>query len=277
MKHHQILEALTLTPLLITPSAADALRKMFEQHMTMSADEFKAAREGVDYCGNEVELEQMTIEDGIAKIPVNGPLGIRLGKFEKGAGAVDYLDIMADIKTAEADPHVENIVLYFDSPGGMASGLPECTAVIDACSKPIYAFVPSGALCCSAAYWLAAACSGIFVCPSAQLGSIGVYCAYMDLSKMADMRGIKVKVFASGIYKGMGLAGTSLSDDQEQFLQDSVMKLADEFYAHVQGNRPGVPDAAMQGQSFRADEADDNGMVDDILPDEESLLAFLKS
>jgi signal peptide peptidase SppA len=276
MKYPQILETLTTTPLLVTPGAADALRQMFEQHATMSAADFKAAREGTGPCGEAVELDQMTIENGLACIPVNGPLGIRLGSFEKGAGAVDYLDIMADINTAAADPTVQNILLYFDSPGGMMSGLPETGQMIADCAKPIYAFVPAGGLCASAAYWLAACCDGIFACPSAQIGSIGVYCAYMDLSKMAADKGIKVKVFSSGIYKGMGIPGTSLSAEQEAYLQDSVMQLAAEFYDHVTSCREGaVPDEAMQGQTFRAEEAVDNGLVDDVIQNEDTMKSFL--
>lgn len=276
MKYHQILEALTTTPLLIAPATAESLRKMFEQHASMNAAEFEAARKGTGQCGEAVELEQMTVENGLACIPVNGALGIRLGSFEKGAGAVDYMDIMDDIKTAMADPAVQNIMLYFDSPGGMMSGLPETGRLIEECEKPIYAFVPAGGMCCSAAYWLASCCNGIFACPSAQIGSIGVYCAYTDMSKAAEARGLKVKVFSSGTYKGMGIAGTSLSEDQEKYLQDSVMELAEEFYEHVINARNGqVPDDAMQGQSFRAEEALSNGLIDDVVRDEESIKAFL--
>ena len=276
MRYAQILETLEATPLLITPEAVKSLKELFRQHMSLNAVDFKAAREGTGSCGEAVALEQMTIENGLASIPVNGPLGVRLGSFEKGAGAVDYLDIMADIKAAVADPTVQNILLYFDSPGGMMSGLMETAALISDCEKPIYAFVPPGGMCCSAAYWLAACCDGIFACPSAQVGSIGVYCAYMDLSKMAEEKGIKVKVFSSGIYKGMGVPGTSLTDDQETYLQDRVMQLASEFYDHVTAARDGnVPDSAMQGQSFRAEEAVENGLVDDVVADEDTMKSFL--
>ena len=203
----------------------------------------------------------------------NNPRNV--GSFEKGAGAVDYLDIMADLKAANEDPRVESIILMFDSPGGMFSGLPETSRAIEQSRKPVYSYVPAGAQCCSAALWLAAPTEGIFCASSAQLGSIGVYCAYHDFSAMAEQRGIKVKVFSSGKYKGMGVPGTSLTAEQEAFLQDNVMKLAEEFYDHVNTHLPGVPADAMQGQSFRGKEAVELNLAMEVMDDFEELKRFL--
>ena len=276
MKYAQILETLTRTPLLMAPASADSLLHLFQAHAALSAEDFKAAREGVDMCGDKVAMEQMTIEGGIAAIPINGPLGIRLGKFEKGAGAVDYLDIMRELKEAQENDAVSAIVLHFDTPGGMFSGLPETADLIASSDKPIYSYVPAGAMCCSAGMWLAASTDGIFASQSASVGSIGVYSTFTDMSAMAEARGIKVKLFTSGKYKGMGVPGTSLSADQETHLQESVMSMAEDFYNHIRENRSGVPDSAMQGQSFRAAEAMKNGLVDDVIKEYGELLSYLK-
>ena len=124
--------------------------------------------------------------------------------------------------------------------------------------------------------WLAAVCSGRFLSPSAQAGSIGVYCAYADMSERAKAMGIKVKVFSSGTFKGMGVPGTALTADQEQYLQDSVMELAQEFYVHIRANLGEIPDEAMQGQMFRAPEAVKLGFADDIVKSLDAAKAFLK-
>ena len=87
MKYHQIMTALMEEPLLLTPASHASLVRLFDEHRGLSAEEFQARREGVDLCGEEVELEQMEIIDGIAHIPIGGPIGKDLGKFEKGAGA----------------------------------------------------------------------------------------------------------------------------------------------------------------------------------------------
>lgn len=265
MKFPKLLETLTRSPLLMTPGSVESILTVFQQHMAMSAADFKLARDGKDYCGDKVELEQMVIEGSLAMIPIKGPLGIDLGVFEKGAGATDYMDIIADCRAAYDDPNVENIIGIFDTPGGMWGGLPEATNVIAQSPKPFYAYVPPGGQCCSAGIHLAAACSGRFLAPSAQTGSIGVYCAYSDMSEMAKMRGVKIKVFSSGKYKGMGVPGTTLTDAQEQYLQDSVIELANEFYAHIRASMGDVPDEAMQGQSFRAAEAVKLGLANEIV------------
>ncbi|MEN6533357.1 MAG: S49 family peptidase [Bryobacteraceae bacterium] len=276
MRLPKLLETLTRTPLLIMPSSGDSILTLFNQHALMSRDDFRAAREGKDYCGEAVELEQMTVEDALAMIPVKGPLGIGLDAFEKGAGATDYLDIMADIAAANENPQVENGVLVFDTPGGMFGGLPECADAIASSEKPMYAYVPPGGRVASAGMYLAAACSGRFLSPSSQAGSIGVYCAYTDLSEMAKQRGIAIKVFSSGIYKGMGVPGTSLTAEQEEYLQNEVMTLAKDFYDHIRGNLGEVPDDAMQGQMFRAAEAVALGFADEIVESLDELKAFLK-
>ena len=275
MRLPKILETLTRTPLLMTPAAVDSILTLFKQHSAMSAEDFRAAREGKDVCGGSVEIEQMTIENGLAMIPVKGALGIGLDAFEKGAGCTDYTDIMADLEMANENPQVQNICLMMDTPGGMWGGLVECSDMIAESDKPVYCFVPPGGTCASAGMFLAASCSGRFISPSSQVGSIGVYCAYADMSGLAEKQGVKIKVFSSGTYKGMGVPGTSLSADQEQYLQDEVLALADEFYNHIRANLGEIPDEAMQGQMFRAPDAVRVGFADDILKSMDELQSFL--
>jgi signal peptide peptidase SppA len=273
MKYHQILTLLREEPLLITPASRLSLLSLFEQHAELSSDEFRAAREGTGMCGEKIDLEQAEVIDGIMHIPVGGPIGNRLGSFEKGAGAVDVQDITDELAQAESDPSVNAILIHFDSPGGMVSGTPELADRISSVEKPIYAFT-NGQLA-SAAYWLAAATDGIFATKSADIGSIGVYIPWADTTEAHAKEGVKIKLFTSGKYKGMGFPGTSLTRDQEMLLQGRVMEIADMFYSHVRQNRPGVKDEDMQGQTFKADQALANGLIDDIVNDKEQAVAFL--
>ena len=275
MRLDKLLEILTRTPLLMRPERVDSLVTLFHQHAHLNKEEFKAAREGVDWCGDPVELEQMTIEDGLAMIPVKGPLGIGLDAFEKGAGATDYADIMDDVRKANENPKVENILLVMDTPGGMWGGLLECAAAIEASAAPVYCFVPAGGMVASAGMFLAAVCAGRFLSPSASAGSIGVYCAIVDTSKIAEDRGLKIKVFSSGTYKGMGYPGTSLTEAQEELLQTEVMDMAQVFYDHMRANLGDIADESMQGQMFRAPEAVKLGFADDVVQDLDALKEFL--
>lgn len=262
----KMLSVLTAEPLLMDNSRREALLQLLNDHAQMSGVEFARTRTGVNQCGDRVELESMEVECGVAFIPVGGPIGMGLGAMEKGAGCVDVADIEADLDEAEFDDDVKSIALVFDSPGGMVSGTPELGDRIRAVEKPIWSF-SNGGLIASAAYWLASATDGIFCTRSCDVGSIGVCAPFIDQSRAMEMKGVKVKVFASGKYKGMGTPGTVLTAEQEMLIQQRIMKIAEEFYAHVRANRTDVADDTMQGQVFKSAEAMDRGLIDHIVRD----------
>ncbi len=265
MKYHQILTALTREPLLIMPASAASLFQLFSEHATLDSDQFRAAREGIGMCGETVDLAQMEIEDGIATIPVGGPIGAGLGKFEKGAGAVDVADISSELDAAEESDEVNGIILHFDSPGGMVSGIPELSDKIASINKPVWSFT-EGTMA-SAAYWLASATDNIFATKSSDVGSIGVYLPWIDSTEALAMKGVSVKLFTSGKYKGMGFPGTQLTADQEALLQSRVMDIANSFYSQVKSTRGDVADETMQGQSFSGVQAVQCGLVDCTVQD----------
>lgn len=268
MKYAAILSTLTQEPLVITPSSHASILKLFESHMNGRSE-----RNGVDICGDAVELEQAFMEDGIMHIPINGPIGRGLGKFEKGAGAIDVGDISDELDKAKSDPGCRAVILHIDSPGGMYSGIPELANEIMEFDKPIYAFIPGAA--CSAAYWLACACDMVCATTSADIGNIGVYCYLIDNSRQYKDAGLDPELITSGQYKGMGAPGIPLTDIQRQHLQDRVDEMAETFYSAVETARPGVSREDMQGQCFKAPSALEKGMVDEIVGEIDDVVAML--
>src|SRR5436190_12285777 len=127
-------------PLLIRPSSHASYLKMFEDHANLSREEFRAERTGVDLCGDSVEVDQAETNNGVCYIPIGGPLGRGLGEFEKGAGCVDYQDIIDEISAFEEDPLARAAILIFNSPGGMCQGLTACRDRILACDKPVHSY-----------------------------------------------------------------------------------------------------------------------------------------
>ena len=113
----------------------------------------------------------------------------------------------------------------------------------------------------SAAYWIGSATGNVISSRSASVGSIGVVMQWPDVSKAMEDKGIKIKVFSSGAYKGM-TPEVELTDSQESYLQERVMKLADEFYSHVMGQRAGAQESAFDGRVFTALEAEELGLID---------------
>lgn len=275
MRLAQILHTLQHEPLLCGNDYRATLLNLLVEHQTLDRAEFQHKRTGMARSGQELDVDEPEIRDGVSIIPVGGPVAIGLGEFEKGAGAVDMDDIAAELSEADANDEVSSIILNFDSPGGMVQGTFELCNVIAAVEKPVYAFA-RGKMC-SAAYAMACACDGIFATQSATVGNIGVYGTVNDLSRMAEAAGIKVKVFSSGPIKGIGVPGTSLTPQQEMFLQQDVMEKAKTFFNLVSERRPMIAEEEMGGQFYSGQTAVERGFVDSLVSGLDELVDFLSA
>lgn len=205
------------------------------------------------------ERKQFEIADGIAVIPIDGVLS----RYET-PWTISIGEIRRQIKVASDDPEIVGIMLLIDSPGGSAMGIPEAARAVAAAQqvKPVMAYVDG--YCCSGAYWLASQARYIYATESADVGCIGCYMAMLDQSVAAAMQGLRVEVFRSGRFKGMGIPGTSLTDEQRAYLQASVDRIAGQFKSAVRSARGSVRDEVMEGQSFDASAALAETLIDSV-------------
>lgn len=205
------------------------------------------------------ELEDrpiLTVEDGIASISIIGPLMRKPSLFAQVVfGATDLDEINSSLEKAASDPAVRAILLEIDSPGGTVNGTPEVAQAVREAArvKPVYAFTQG--LMASAAYWIGSQADAVYATPSAMLGSIGVIVSFLDVRGALEGMGYKMEVFTSGKFKGMGLPGTSLTDEQREHIQSRVEETAREFKSAVLARGRKIPDEAMEGQVFYAREA----------------------
>ena len=127
--------------------------------------------------------QSVTIRDGIATIPVEGPLFRYANLFTAFSGATSIELLSRDFNAALNNPMVDGIVLAINSPGGEVDGTSEFAEMVYAArgTKPITAYVSH--LGASAAYWIASAADEIVVNDTALVGSIGVVMAMRDPSK----------------------------------------------------------------------------------------------
>lgn len=245
---------------MITPEAHASILMVLERKLKGASEILSAERTG----GLGEDLPSMQIIDGIAIIPAYGIMARGVSAIEKSCGVCDYGDIETDLIEAKNNSEVSGIVLDIDSPGGTVNGLFELGDEIKTASesKPIVAHT-SGQMC-SAAYYLACACSAISASQSASVGSVGVIMQVLDETKAFEMEGLKIETFRSDPMKAVGARGTSLSDDQRKYLQAMVDESASVFKEHVRHNRRIVEDTALDGRVFTADTAKRLGMVDVI-------------
>ena len=114
------------------------------------------------------------LRNGVAIIPVTGPLFRRANLFTEISGASSYEVMAKEFNEALENDQVESIVLNIDSPGGMVNGASEFADLIFAARniKPITSYVSD--MGTSAAYWIASAGGDVVINKTARVGSIGV-------------------------------------------------------------------------------------------------------
>ncbi|TFH84697.1 S49 family peptidase, partial [Billgrantia azerbaijanica] len=152
---------------LMTAEALDTLLAVADRQGDVEALEARLGRP-LD------NTRSVSVRDGVAVIPVTGPIFRRANLFTEISGATSTEVLATDIQAALDDPSVRALVLDVDSPGGDATGINELSDLIYQArgQKPLKAYV--GGMGASAAYWIASAADEVVVDDTAQLGSVGV-------------------------------------------------------------------------------------------------------
>ena len=193
----------------------------------------------------------LEVRGNTAIIHIDGAIDKNLSAWDRLClDATDLRDVDQALDTAAAANSIRNVLLVIDSPGGSVTGVPETAAKIAALAEQKNVFAYTEGMCCSAAYWLAAACDQIYSTSSAQIGSIGVYLALVDQSTRLANAGLKVNLIKDGSLKAAGAGFKELTDDERSHFQAQVSQIGAEFRAAVQAKRPDVSLSTMQGQSF---------------------------
>lgn len=206
--------------------------------------------------------------DKIAVIPLHGVVQQRGDWLSElfGDTSLDSFGMMFD--AAVSDPKVKSILLHIDSPGGSVYGVPETAAKVYAArgSKPIIALASS--MAASAAYFIASAADRLYVTPSGEVGSIGVYSLHMDYSESLNQDGIKVTITKAGKYKAEGSPYEPLSKEAAAYEQQQVDSIYTDFVDAVakhRGTTAGKVKADFgQGRTVQAREAVQLGMADKV-------------
>ena len=114
-------------------------------------------------------LGEIEVIEGIAVVPILGPLVTRGDWLTSLLGASDYGEIASAVEAALADPSVRAVLLEIDSPGGEVGGLfdlvDRLVSLREAAQKPLWA-VASGlgtsvAVGIVAGYWPARRAAGL--------------------------------------------------------------------------------------------------------------------
>jgi HK97 family phage major capsid protein len=212
----------------------------------------------------------------IAVLSLQGVISQRMNMMMEYCGGTSTERFADEFDAAMADPNVSAIVIDCNSPGGNVQGTPELAKRILAArgkGKQIVA-VANGTMA-SAAYWICSAADEIVASPSAEVGSIGVFCVHVDQSAMNEMVGLKYTLIKAGEHKAEGNPFEPLAADAEAFIQGQVDEMNDMFVSTVAKQR-GTDAKTVnadygQGRCLTARQALAAGMIDRVATLEETL------
>lgn len=214
------------------------------------------------------------VADGVAFFTLSGVMMKQLGSWDDGTSTQA---LKKQIDTAVADPDVTAGFIRIDSPGGSVAGTDDLARSVAAFAKkkPMAAYIED--MGASAAYWIASQCSMVFANPTALVGSLGTYAAIVDMSGWAENEGFKVHVLSTGKYKGAGVPGSKITDEQLSQFQTNVDDLNEHFVSAVARGRGFAKTQTrvmFDGAVHEASKAKAMGLVDGVKSDVQALTAL---
>ncbi len=183
---------------------------------------------------------------------------------------INAQDVINGLKQAYAHQGTEAIILSINSPGGspVQSGI-----INDEISRykithpdiPVYAVVED--ICASGGYYIAVAADQIFVNQASIIGSIGVRMDGFGLEDLIKNIGIERRLLTAGENKAMLDPFLPIVPEQEEFVQNLLDKIHNQFITAVKqgrGERLAQDPQIFSGLFWDGNTAINLGLVDSL-------------
>lgn len=211
----------------------------------------------------------------LAVIPVRGIIGSHLSNMEKMCGGYGLEQLTNDLHRAQAETSIRRVLVDFHSPGGTLTQLPETGRLLAELGREKETFGFSSGGSYSASYWLMSQANTVYLTESAGIGNVGVYRAWIDRTKAMEMRGEKVELIRSGRFKGSGLPGIPISDEERGMMKARVEKLHTQFKDVVRSKRGKIAEDDLEGQIYYGQEAVEKGFANSTVRSLRNLVKHL--
>lgn len=244
---------------LITAAAHESIQQSLINHITNPGQ--INMLDGV----NDLNANETTKEGNIFIVSLHGIIGKHLSSLEMACGGCSLDAFAEDLKEGArlAKESGGKVLVDINSPGGTVTGVPEIAHLIRELKKEVDIFAFTDSMMGSAAMWIGSACTNIIATPSAQVGSIGAYMAFIDQSARMEKEGDKLILFEAGLHKAIGLRPPT--EAETKMLQEGVDAIHTEFKESILMERPEVADSTMQGLVYKGVEAEALGLVDALV------------
>lgn len=230
-----------------------------------------AIKAALSFGNGEAAETTMQVVNGVAVIPITGVLRDEVDYMVKFGGATSYQLLERDFKAALANDQVKSILFYCNSPGGSAIGCKRVADMVFAArgAKTLTAYVQGQ--CCSACYYIAAACDRIEATADSMVGSIGTIMPHVEMTGFLEAEGIGVTVITNSDSpkKGHGNQYEKLTPEAKATLQSFIDSFGKPFIADVARYRGISVESVIanfgQGDAYRADAAIGRNMIDAVV------------
>ena len=159
-------------------------------------------------------------------------------------GTLNY--VHKQIEQAGKDKQVKAVVLRINSPGGSITASAELHRRLTELtngnkakkydSRPLV--VSMGSIAASGGYYVAMPGKVVYAEESTMTGSIGVYGAFLNVSKLADEHGVTMNIIKAGDIKDSGSPFKQMTPEERQVWQDMIDHAYNQFLdVVVQGRK----------------------------------------
>ena len=244
---------------LITAAAHEAIQQTLINHIK------NPAQANIFDAAEDLNANETTKSSNTFIVSLHGIIGKHLSGLEMACGGCSLDAFAEDLKEGArlAKEAGGNVLVDINSPGGTVTGVPETAHLIRELKAGVDIFAFTDSMMGSAAMWIGSACTNIISTPSASVGSIGAYMAFIDQSARMEKEGDKLLLFEAGLHKAIGLRPPT--EDEMKMLQDNVDAIHTEFKESILMERPDVLDSTMQGLVYKGIEAEALGLVDALV------------
>ena len=196
---------------------------------------------------------------------------------EYGSGSYNHQYLLNAIDSMAEDDRNKGMILYVNTPGGSVYASDELYLKIkdyqETTGRPVYSSMQSQAT--SGGYYISAPCDKIIANRNCWTGSIGVTMGtFIDISGLLSDLGINTETITSGANKSMGSNTEPMTDEQRAIFQSLTDEAYEQFVSIVAEGRGMSNEQAREladGRIYSAQQAVDNGLVDEIGTFEEAV------
>ena len=175
---------------------------------------------------------------------------------DAGCGMIGTRTIATMLREADAKEEVIGHILRIDSGGGAVDSVPDLAEAIQACQKPVLAFVDG--YMCSAAMYVGSYCTHIMANRETnRVGCIGTMIQIADYPKEAkEANGmVHLRIYADGSDSKNEEFESALDGDFKLIKERILNPTNEKFKADIRANRPNVTDEQLKGRTYQAKEA----------------------